>query len=167
MPSRAPAALLLVLAPLAAACSGGHSSTLGSGASTDSGSSAPDAAVIGDDDEDATAPPPAIDANPPPDAATPATPVHANDYNRTCTTAADCVGIIDNPYNACQYCACPNAAINKADLPKEQAAADAWNATCPANPGAVCGGCPESIVVCNVELCQVEVCDGGVCPDGG
>lgn len=160
-------AFALALASFATACSGGHSNTFTP--STDGGASSEEdssvAAPPGDDsgtghdgglgDDGSTS-----DAGPP-------KPIDANDYDRTCTTAADCVAIVADPSGGCQYCACPNAAINKSDLAKEQAAANAWNATCPANPGAVCGACQESIVVCNVELCQVVVCDGGVCPDGG
>ena len=164
MPNRL--AFALALASFATACSGGHSATFtpstdsGAASEGDSSVSPPvtgnDSGTVGNPGDDGGTP----EAGPP-------KPINANDYNRTCTTAADCVAIVSDPSGGCQYCACPNAAINKSDLAKEQAAENAWNATCPANPGALCGACEESIVVCNVELCQVEICDGGVCPDGG
>jgi hypothetical protein len=68
--------------------------------------------------------------------------IKASDYDQACTTAADCVAVIDG--NLCGSCFCPNAAINQSALSAYNAGVTAAGGPspsdcfCPALPPVAC-----------------------------
>src|SRR5262249_52337457 len=75
----------------------------------------------------------------------PSAPIHASDYDGSCKTVDDCVAIVEGPVCGCS---CPNAAINKSDLAREEADFQREHAKC-APDGPTCGGaCYEHRLRC-------------------
>jgi hypothetical protein len=71
-----------------------------------------------------------------------------SDYSTRCAAAAECVAVT---VGALCPCACPNAAINRSDLPRYEA--DRMQVRC-ADTGVICGPCPEP---------RAPVCQAGTC----
>src|SRR4051812_35861591 len=130
---------------LATACDGGD----GAGVGADAGSvdaTTPDAAAH----DGATA----GDAS---------TSIQASDYDQTCTTRSDCVGIEEGSLCGCGAL---NAAINVHDLAKEQADAQERSAHCAPQSG-TCGAATATLPVCVNGRCALFDCRSDTCPDAG
>jgi hypothetical protein len=84
----------------------------------------------------------------------------AKNYDRTCTSVADCFPVYEGPV-VCGVGGCPNAAIRQDALAKYTV--DFHRASvCPANHPPFDGdtggpSCPEGRVACENAVCQLEV----------
>ena len=83
--------------------------------------------------------------------------IRASDYNQSCMVDTDCV-LIDEGSSCCGSCG--NAAINKADQAKYQAAATQRHSTC--QPMA----CPALACVFSAPYCNADKCDACHNPSG-
>ena len=72
--------------------------------------------------------------------------IHAEDYDRSCVTADDCVVIHVGDVCACD---CTSAAINEADL--QQYLDDRGDPKC----GSLCGACPAVTTTCDANVCGI------------
>ena len=94
-------------------------------------------------------------------------PIHANDYNQSCTAPTDCA-IVDEG-DVCGCGSCGNAAINKSDLAKYEAEVAARVKQCPSGGRMVCpaGACILSETTCIANKCGVCHSPGCGTPDAG
>ena len=82
------------------------------------------------------------------------TTLQLSSYDTACNVQADCAAaFVGDP--CATTCECPNAAINRSDLPREQSDLMAMTALCNTPPGACTVSCVEPMPTCNAGVCAL------------